>query len=161
MSEASEHAPDPLSVELAALRGTLAELRDQRQAWERDVAALFDEFDALAVKLTLDSSDDERKAAQSAVDKCKLELAGQSESLAKHQQSTAQELLTMREMIEQQTELLAAFIGAATQFSVPPTPPSGATAFDPVTSAVQAEFAQLHKSSVSDNRAGRSAVVGA
>ena len=160
MSEASEQAPDPFAAELTALRGTLAELREQRQAWERDVTALFDEFDALAVKVTLDSSNDDRKAAQSAVDECRLELAEQSESLARHQKSTEQELLTMCEMIEQQTELLAAFIGAATQFSLPPGPPNGDAKYDPVASG-PGGIAQLHKSSVGDrgSGAGRSAVV--
>jgi hypothetical protein len=154
MSNELENAPDSVTAGISALRGTLAALRDQHLAWERDVAALFDEFDALAVKWTLDSSVGDRKAAQSAVDDCRLELAQQSESLERHQKTTAQEFMAMREMIEQQTELLAAFIGAVGL----PSGTGAGTPYDPLTSAVQAEFAQLHKPS-SASGAGRSVPV--
>jgi hypothetical protein len=74
---------------LTAVRGTLAELRDLRLAWDHDVTSLFDDFDALAVRFTLETASEK---------------------------SPRQELSTIRGMITQQMELLTAFIEAATPF---------------------------------------------
>jgi hypothetical protein len=106
MSQALAPRFDIRAEGLAAIRGTLAEIQTGRLAWERDVVALFDDFDSLAVKMAMDST--ARASQPDRKEECLLELAGQQETLAKQQASTASELSAMREMIEQQTELLVA-----------------------------------------------------
>lgn len=147
-------APEEPTSGLDRVRQTLNELQSQRSAWERDLAALFDSFDSLASQFLLQTQQreaeaslaaaraeaiQELEAARKRADECWLELAGQQEALSRKQENAQEELSHLREMIEQQTDLLTAFIGAATQFADPKSGP------DPLLNAVQAEFAQAKK----------------
>lgn len=112
-------ASDSLAAGLAEIRETLTQLHERRSSWERDVAALFDDFDNMAVQLAMETAVRQATAPQTSTtsisDDGWLELAGQQEILAQRQESTTLELVTMRELIEQQSELLTAWIGAAMQ----------------------------------------------
>jgi iron(II)-dependent oxidoreductase len=130
---------------MASFRDTLASLREHRLAWERDVTVLFDEFEALAVQLAMDSAAADQPSNHGAQEERWHELASQNAALAASHSSAADQLTGMRAMIEQQTELLAAFVGAATQLTGPVKPARPRTTADPVTSAVKAEFAQLQR----------------
>lgn len=152
----------------AKLSGTLAEIRAQRLEWEHDADRLLDAFDDLAVRAAVASAAaDQRVLTEVAAAQAKGHAAEASEvasdreqwaelrreqqqSEARHQTS-AQELAAMRHLLEQQTELLTAFVGAATQWSQPaPAPPTSPAVrqrpgipADPVVRSVQAQFAQL------------------
>ncbi len=148
MSIALAQAPDAHAAGLTTIRGTLAELRENRLAWERDVTVLFDDFDSLAVQLALDTAEEDRQAAKSAAEESWRRLAEKNALLARQQETTKLELSTMRGMLEQQTELLTAFIGAATQFGEAAISTGGITKTDPIVNAAQADYAQSHMSSV-------------
>jgi len=87
-------------------------------------------------------------AAKSASEEHWRELAGKNALLERHQEVTAHQLASMQAMISQQTELLTAFIGAATHFSGAASPPSEVRPNDPVLSAVRAEFAECSSAGV-------------
>lgn len=154
MSAATLVAPGGHAAEMASFRETLASLHEHRLAWERDVTVLFDEFESLAVQLAMDSSATDQQPNQDALEQRWLELSSQNAALAASHSSATDQLTGMRAMIEQQTELLAAFVGAATHMGGPVKPARPRTTADPVTSAVKAEFAQLQRPRNSDNRPG-------
>ncbi len=151
MSQTIAGSSDGNAVGLNAVRATLLELRGQRFAWEHDVAALFAEFDLLAEQMSFELAGSSRREGDRAEQECWRELAGRHEIMTKQQEAATFELSAMRAMIEQQTELLAAFVGAATQVS-DPGKPRKSSGPDPVVSAVQAQFAQLAKPPSTEHR---------
>lgn len=161
-SQVTATLPESRAESLAAIRATFTEIHQQRLAWERDVSELFDDFDSLAIRIAVETTAAERSApaAPPVEDASRWEeLAQRHDSLLNQQRSSTQELSDMRQMIEQQTELLAAFVGAATQWTdlgapAPKTSkPSGKKQPDPVVQAVEAEFAQFTRPTGSDGRA--------
>lgn len=140
MSNAATLSCEPHAAGFDAVRQTLTELHDQRLAWEHDVTALFDDFDSLAVQMALKSTTDNHLAAQTATENHWRELAGKNAQLERHQEVTTHQLAAMQALIEQQTELLTAFIGAATEISLPAPPASAGRCNDRNSHSARAEF---------------------
>lgn len=151
MNNAATLSCEPHAAGIDAVRQTLTDLHDQRMAWEQDVTALFDDFDSLAVQMALKSTTDNHLAVQAATateDRWR-ELVGKSTQMERQQEETTHQLAAMQALIEQQTELLTAFIGAATELSLPAAPPCAGRC-DPMANSGRADFD--HRGHGSENR---------
>ena len=155
MSTVSVPVSESLAASISAVQASLTEFHEQRVAWERDMLALLDDFEGLSIEAAMASqardlaveqaavaqAADQASAESAAHEEWLMELVSQQESLSRQHAETVGELASVRSLVEQQTELLTAFISAATELT--PKSSVGAGRSDPVLNSVQAEFAQL------------------
>ena len=127
---------------LAAMRATVADFNKHSLTWEREVENLLDEVESLAIHAALDARS-ERTSNCSEGDDQLVQVASHQQQLARKQEAAAAELYALRHLVEQQTELLTAFIS----FAAPPNQAdkSHIPLHEPVVDAVQAQFEQLQK----------------